>query len=234
MKKEKIIMAISIGISCFALALLMSMQFRVVQETDITSIENMRETDLRSELAEWKSKYEEINKQCEETNQKVSEYQNKKESNSETSVLLKQESDQVEQILGKTNMQGEGIIITLNNMKNSDTLINSDDLLLIVNQLKNAGAEAISINDERIINMSDIVDIKLSEYEFFIKVNGQRILAPYVIKAIGNQTYLEGAVLGNGGKVEDIKKLGHEVSIHKDKRVEINKYNYEIKTKYIQ
>ena len=52
---------------------------------------------------------------------------------------------------------------------------------MIVNELKQAGAEAISINEERIINMSDIVTIRSN----FIKVNGQRILLkPFEIKLI--------------------------------------------------
>lgn len=104
---------------------------------------------------------------------------------------------------------------------------------MIVNALKLAGAEAIEINGERIINMSDIVTID-STSNSFIKVNGQRILAPYVIKAIGNPTYLESALLGNGGHVDELKKWGHDVSINKLNRVKINKYKDEIKTKYMQ
>lgn len=234
MKKEKITMAISIGIACFALALVMSMQYKVVQETDITSIENMRETELRTELSSWKAKYEEINEKYEETENMISQYQTKKESNNETSELLNEELTKIEKALGKTNVQGEGIIITLNNATDTDTLINADDLLIIVNQLKNAGAEAISINDQRIVNMSDIVNININDYDFFIKVNGERILAPYIIKAIGNQSYLEGALLGNGGKLDELENLGQQVSLQKDKRLQIEKYNGEITAKYIQ
>ena len=78
--------------------------------------------------------------------------------------------------------------------------------------------------------MSDIVDINNS----FIKVNGQRIVAPYVIKAIGNQTYLESWLIGNGGYVDELKKIGHDISIEKINKVKITKYNGEIKTKYIE
>ena len=35
------------------------MQFKVVYQTDITSINTMREEDLKVELANWKSKYDE-------------------------------------------------------------------------------------------------------------------------------------------------------------------------------
>ena len=66
MKKGKITMTITIGIACFALVMVMTMQFKIVNETDITSIENMRETELRTELANWKQKYEETNGQYEE------------------------------------------------------------------------------------------------------------------------------------------------------------------------
>lgn len=66
MKKGKITMTITIGIACFALVMVMTMQFKIVNETDITSIENMRETELRTELANWKQKYEETNTQYEE------------------------------------------------------------------------------------------------------------------------------------------------------------------------
>ena len=70
MKKGKITMTITIGIACFALVMVMTMQFKIVNETDITSIENMRETELRTELANWKQKYEETNTQYEEIRSK--------------------------------------------------------------------------------------------------------------------------------------------------------------------
>ena len=77
-KKGKITMTITMVIACFALALVMSMQFKIASETDITSIENMREAELRTELANWKSKYEEVEKKYEETSSKIDEYKQNK------------------------------------------------------------------------------------------------------------------------------------------------------------
>lgn len=231
MKKGKVTMIITIGIACFALALVMSMQFKIVNETDITSIENMREAELRTELANWKSKYEETSEKYEETVSKIQEYKTTSQSNEETEKLMEDELSQVNMSLGKTDVQGEGIEVTLRETDNEEIArINADDLLVIVNSLKMAGAEAISINDERIINMSDIVDIN----ETFIKINGKRILAPYVIKAIGNSSYLETVLTGNGGHLDEMKKIGQDVSIQKLNKVKILKYDGEIKTKYIQ
>lgn len=230
-KKGKITMIITIGIACFALTLVMSMQFKIVHQTDITSIENMREAELRAELANWKSKYEETNEKYEEVSSKIEEYKKTRQSNEETGKLVEEELEQIDMTMGKTDVQGEGIEITLREEDNEEiSKINSDDLLLIVNALKSAGAEAISINNERIINMSDIVDITGS----YIKVNGQRILPPYIIKAIGNQSYLESILVGNGGHVDKMKKIGQDVSINKSNRIKILKYDKDIKIKYIQ
>lgn len=231
MKKGKLTMTITIAIACFALVLVMFMQFKIVNQTDITAIENMRETELRTELANWKAKYEETELKYQETKAKIEEYKQTKQSNEETEKLVDAELNQVNMTLGKTDVEGEGIEVILRETGNEEiSKINADDLLVIVNALKLAGAEAISINEERIINMSDIVTIN----DTFVKVNGQRILAPYVIKAIGNQTYLESALLGNGGYVDELKKIGHDISIEKGARVKIIKYNDEIKTKYME
>lgn len=229
-KKGKIVMSISIGISCFFLAMVMFMQFKVVNQTDITSIENMRESELRAELSNWKEKYEDVVAKNEEVNKTLQEYRNKEKSDNETSDLLQKELEQINLELGKTDVEGEGITITLKETQNNDTAITADDLLVIVNALKLAGAEAISINEERIINTSDIVEINNS----FIKINGQRILAPYVIKAIGPQTYLESSLLGSGGYVDELKNNGYEVSIEKSTKINITKYKDEIKSKYMQ
>ena len=230
MKKGKITMIITVSIACFVLTLVMFMQFKIVNETDITSIETMREEELRTELANWKQKYEETQKQYDEVQKKIDEYKDKKENDIETTILIHNELEQANILLGKTDLAGQGIEITIKEMQDYDySRIEDSDLILIVNALKNAGAEAISINEERIINMSDIVDIGSS----FIKINGQRILAPYVIKAIGNKAYLESSLLGNGGAAEQIKKMGHEVQIRQNDNVLIKKYNGDINYKYI-
>lgn len=231
MKKGKITMMITIGIACFCLMLVMFMQFKVVNQTDITSIENMREAELREELANWKSKYEEANTSYEDTKNKIEEYKKTKQSNEETETIMDSELEQINLTLGTTDVEGEGIEVLIK--EPSDDLLKKDipnDLLEIVNSLKLSGAEAISINGKRVVNTTDIVLIGNE----FTKVNGERILAPYIIKAIGDPSYLEGGLIGNGGKVDKMRKLGEEVTITKQNKVEIGKYTGTIKTKYIE
>lgn len=231
MKKGKITVTITIAIACFILTMVMSMQFKVVKETDITSIETMREEELRSELANWKQLYKEAQEQYDEKVSKLSEYRNKQQSTEESSKLVEKELSQTNMYLGKTDVEGQGIEITIKDIYNEDIKpISAEDLLIIVDYLKLAGAEAISINEERIINMSDIVYVSNS----IIFVNQQRILSPYVIRAIGDSTKLESTLLGNGGYIEELKNIGFDININRENKINIKRYSKDIGYKYIQ
>ena len=233
-KKGKITVTITIGIAVLALSTVMFMQFKLVNETDITSIENMREEELRTELAAWKERYEEANAQYQEKSNTLQEYKEKEESDTETSNLVNEELERVNLLLGKTDVQGEGITITLRDTTTDEGKIlniTSDALNLIINELKYAGAEAICVNEERIINMSDIVEINDRS---LILVNGQRVISPYIIKAIGDQTYLESTLVGKGGSIDELRKQGYDIAVEKSDNITIQKYNQEINTKYIQ
>ena len=73
-------------------------------------------------------------------------------------------------------------------------IVHDTDILEIVNVLRNAGAEAISINDQRIIATTPISCIGT-----VIKINDEKIGGPYVIRAIGNSDYLKTALDIPGG-----------------------------------
>ena len=232
MKKGKLTLTITIGIACLALALVMTMQFKVVSEIDLTSIDLMREAELRTELANWRSRYEEATEQLQLRQAKLDEYRTNIEQNIENADLVKRELEQVNMLLGRTDVEGEGIIITIKDNSGDPgdfTRIQSDDLLLLVDNLRLAGAEAISVNEERITNMSDFAFINNA----IIRVNQQRILSPFVIKAIGDQSYMESSLLGSGGFVEELRKLGHDVNIERASRVQIPRFSREFNVRFM-
>ena len=66
-------MTICAGCTALILTMIIFTQFKTVDETDITAIETMRETELRSELASWKEKYEEIEEKINEVDGKINE-----------------------------------------------------------------------------------------------------------------------------------------------------------------
>lgn len=209
--KGKGTITIVLGIIFFILVAVMFMQFKTVSQTDITSIEMMRETELRSELANWKNKYEDINKKLEETNKKLEEYKETSNENKNASVLLIDELKQARKNLGLTDVVGPGIIVTLRDSENGQTddiegynrRISVYDLLQLINELKLAGAEAIEINGVRITNKSDIALIM----DKFIRIDGHNVNSPYVVKAIGDPTALKsGLMQKNSGYIDKIIK----------------------------
>lgn len=230
LKIDNVAVAIVMFIVCVTLICVMFMQFKTVEETDITDIENMREAELRTTLSEWKSKYEEVATKLEETNKKIAEYYEKVDKNEEASELIDKELEQSNLILGKTDVYGEGVVVTVDDSQDADILASC--LVDLVNELKYAGAEAISINDIRILSTTEIVD--LNEYTS-ISVGGQRLSSPYVIKAIGNQKYLSSILsLKDSGFIDRYTNDGYLVKLETPKKVEILKYNGEMSIKYLQ
>lgn len=218
MKKDKIMMSVIIGAICIILITVMFAQFKTVEETDITGIKTARETELQTMLSSWKTRYEEIEEKLIDTKEKIAEYNEKIQSNEQASELLQEELEQTNLLVGKTNVQGEGIIITLKD--NEEKSIEASDLRMLINELKLAGAEAISINDKRIINMTEIVDVNN-----VILINEDRVVSPYVVKAIGDQTYLSSALsLKTSGFIDSYTKLGKTVEMTREKNINIMAY----------
>ena len=217
MKKGKITITITIGLVMLILTAVMFIQFKTVKQTDFTSLENMREDELRTGITNFKQKTEETNKRLEEVNAKISEYEQTIESNTEASEVLAKELE-----------QGEGVVITLTDTRNQR--IWSEDLRLLVNELKEAGAEAISINDQRIVYDTYIVDISNTH----IRINGQEmIVSPYVVKAIGNPTYLEsGLSKKQYGYIDTKLAEGKDVTLKREKNIEIKKYEGNLSMEY--
>lgn len=237
MKKGKIVMTITIGIVCFLLTMIIFMQFKVVRETEETNIDTMQEAELRQELANWKSKYDETKERYDEISATLESYKEETSSDSQTKETLEAELENLELQLGKTDVEGEGVIITLSE-KSEDELeedeqiisIKAEDLVYIVNYLKDSGAEAISINDERIVNTTDIADVGDA-----VKINSKYLRTDtYTIKAIGNSSYLESSIFGKGGYAEQLSTTGIKTEIEKLDKVEISKYDGEFEIKYIE
>lgn len=227
--KANITMAISIFIICIIFIAVLFIQFKTVEKVNETDIENMRDVELREQVSEWKGKYEEISEKLEENNSKINEYNERLESNEEASELLDEELKKSQLMLGTTDVTGEGVVITLTDKPGNP--IEAADLVELINELRFAGAEAISINEVRIINMTDLADID----SYIIVKPSQRLVSPYIVKAIGNQTYLTSTLcLKNSGFVDRYNNSGKSVRLEKQRNIKIPKYSENIEIKYMK
>ena len=227
MKKGKFTITITIGLMVLIFTAVLFIQFKTINQTDIASIENMREDELKSEISNFKQKSEELKKEIEETNIKIDEYKETITTGKEASQLLTQELEKQNNLIGKNDVKGSGIIVTLKdtNMKK----ITGEDLRALLNELIAAGAEAISINGIRIVYDSYVVDIGGT----FISVNGTKIVSPYEVKAIGDPKYLEsGLSQKQYGYIDAKLEEEKDVTLERKDNIVINKYNGNLNMEY--
>lgn len=150
---------------------------------------------------------------------------------------MKNELNKINTLLGLTSVKGEGIVLIVDDNKDSNdnildqnlSVVHDGDLIEIVNLLKNGGAEAISINEQRIVSTTAITcDGSV------VRINGEKVGAPFEIKAIGSQERIKGVLEMPYNYIYWMKSDGIQVTIKKVDSLEIPKYEGIIKREYMK
>lgn len=226
--KANITMSVSIFIVCIIFVAVLLIQVKTVNQVNETDIENLRESELSEQVSTWKSKYEEISEELKETNSKILEYTTKINDNEEASEVLEKELERSRLLLGTTDVIGDGIVVTISD---GERKVTSTDLIELINDLWFAGAEAISVNGTRVVSMTEFVDVA----EYIIMKPSQRIVSPYVIKVIGDQTYLTSTLsLKNSGFIDVQNNNGKKVTMEQQRNIKISAYSEDLETKYMK
>lgn len=231
---SKVKISIVLGIMCFALTFGIFLQIKTVENSNLQVSQNYEENNLRAEVLKFKEKYDNKLKDLEKAEE---ELEKERESATKNNSELEDAEIQIKKankMIGVSEVKGPGVIVTLQDSKAntanvlniSDLLVHDLDVLSVINELKNAGAEAISINDQRIISTSAI-----SCEGNVININGEKVGAPFIIKAIGLPESLD-ALSRPGGYLSLLKGYGIEVDLKKSNDITIPKYTGKIEFKY--
>ena len=124
----------------------------------------------------------------------------------------------IDKLIGNLSVSGSGVEITIDTSKTSD--ITAITLLQLINDLNSAGAEAISINDNRIVNMTDLMDIN-KEY---ILVDSNCVSSPYVIKATGNISKLRETMNLENSTISKLRRSGKNIEEKYKTYLKIDEY----------
>lgn len=238
---NKKIVSATLGLMCLLLTVAIMVQYKTIKNANKTIGVDGINSELKSEVLIWKEKYDEAYKKLEIAQKNLENERENASKNNSGSSDKQRELKIANAVIGTTDVMGKGIVITLADNKNmtsdnigaldniSNYLIHDTDLLIIVNELKNAGAEAISINGERITNMTSITcDGNV------VLINENKVSSPFIIKAIGSQEALLGAIQRPGGYLEELERCGLVSSINKQNKITIYKYNGIMDYKYIK
>lgn len=231
MKKYNVASVVMIALVLFIFSFIIAAQLNTVGNTDIIST-GMREAELLSELQKANEKYETLKEEYEKSQVIVEEYKTNASTNDTLISSMKSELEQAKVLAGLATVKGEGVVVILQdstdtNMSIEAGLVHDTDITSIVNELRAAGAEAISVNGERILSTTAIRCVGPT-----IQINGTKVASPFHIKAIGNAKYLESALNLKGGVVDSLKAYGIQVEIAINEGIIIDKYNDTLKLKY--
>ena len=129
---------------------------------------------------------------------------------------------------GMTDVIGSGIVVTLNdanvslknraNQNSNWFVIHDKDIIRVINELRKGGAEAISINGERVVSTSAQVCAGTT-----VMINGKKYITPYEIKAIGNSRMLYDFIV-NSTIYQELKDFSLPITIKSDDNIFINKF----------
>jgi len=226
MKKQHI--AICFGIICFLLTFSIFVQGRAVKNMQKTVGKKFnKNADLIDEVFKSQEEYDNLYYQLEQAEAKLEIIRTQAVSGNDEDTNNEQELKENNLYLGLTEVYGEGIIITLDDNRNvegdelniSQYLVHEVDLLQIINELYNAGADAISINDNRIVASSSVLcDGNI------IRVNGKIITVPIVIKAICSKS-IYNTLIRPQGYLQLMANEGVVVNIDNSSNITIPKYD---------
>lgn len=234
---NKKVVSIILGLMCLILTYGIAVQIKTVNNTNSKISTNAAENELRSQVLKFKEKYDNRYNELEKAENELEKERENITKKDTAFTDMEEKIKQGNKILGLNEVSGSGVIIVLQDgstksamaqLDPSKILVHDLDILSVVNELKNAGAEAISVNDQRIVPISSITcDGNV------VKINDQKVGTPFEIKAIGLPEQLA-ALSRPGGYLSKLEEDGVQAELKKSENITIPKYSGVIDFEYAQ
>lgn len=227
---------IALGILCCVLGFAISLQFKTVKGSTGGLLSTQKAQQLAAELRELRAEKTILMDQLTEWEVRLKEYEMSEADESFIIKNLNRDLEKYQIISGYKTVEGPGVVVTIDDPideysrqgDNSLIMYNYDLLLAVINKLNGAGAEAISINDQRYTAITEIYYTSNS-----VLINSVPTIPPFIIKAVGDPESLEAALNMRFGIAEEMRELYNiQVSIKKENNLVIPRYNKTTNFKY--
>lgn len=197
-------------IATIILGALISMNFNF---EGIQSYSQLNSTEYQNAVEERAALYKEIGNLREDNIEKKDKIRNYEKSYTKNDKILddmKAQINDYEMFIGLKKIEGPGIILKINDgttnalEENTDEinskLLHDNDMALVLNELRAAGAEAISVNNHRVVPWSGVI----CSWAFLGFDDGGMEYAPFNIYVIGDPEKLKAALLEDGSHVKQL------------------------------
>ncbi|MEI7474004.1 MAG: DUF881 domain-containing protein [bacterium] len=205
---------VAMGIVLLSLSFIITVNVKRFLDETKTNLPTTRRLDeLVMILKDTQNKKEELQQQLIDLKVKF-----KQLSSSEKAELASSQLKKLYEQTGLLELKGKGVEMVIDS-----PTITSDDLLKLINVLKAAGAEGLSINNERLVTTSEIVTAGNN-----IVVNKTEIIPPYIVKAIGPTETIIPSLRLRGGIIEEFEILGVNLDIKEKNNLKIPAYKHDL------
>ena len=230
---------LAIGIVCTILTFTIATLINSVRKNTATEkTQQLRTEELQLELGREKEKIADLNIQLYTAQNDLKQFREEAEDSDGYAKVLSEQLSRSEVLAGLTQVAGPGIKIMLADSvaesplsatteDKEKLLIHDGDLRLVMTELAAAGAEAYSINGQRIIATSPIRCVGP-----VITVNEHKMAPPFEILAIGEPKTLEAAVNMRGGLKDLFESVSIEISVTTEENLVIPRYTNPIYFKH--
>jgi len=216
----------------FALfGLMLAMQFRSRPEVTGPLLQYQRTEELAALLKRTEEERDKLREEVATLREQLSDIR----SVEDQVRVLQEELAKAMVLAGLTEVRGPGISLTVSDSTAPGQVgqdpnlfvVHDKDLLEIVNEVFAAGAEAVSINGQRIVATTEITCAGNT-----IMINGVRQAPPFKILAIGDPATLEGGLKMRGGLIDNLTFWKLEVKLTTEEEVVIPAYSGPLTFKY--
>lgn len=184
-----------------------------------TTYPGMRQEDLVQVLNNLSAAAQRAENDINQLEQARSSLLSNRDSRSAAIARAREQADALAILAGTVPASGPGIRVTITDESGQ---IKIDQLLNALQELRDAGAEAIELNDAvRVVAQTSLDDGSAGVEPGRIIADGQELAQPYVIDAIGNPETLATALEIFGGFLEQVEQVSARAVVEQLDEVEI-------------
>lgn len=215
---------LTVALLLFVLGLGLAIQVRSTSEN--SPLRGARQEDLVRILDELDSRTERLEEEKRKLENQRSELENSSNQAEEARRQTQERARQLGVLAGTVAAQGPGIRMTVSDPVDA---VEAHMLLDAIQELRAAGAEAIEVNDVRVVTSTHFTDD-----DGDIRIDGRKVSAPYRFEVIGKPQDIEPALNIPGGVVQTLEKEQATVSITRSEKIVVDALRSEKRPDYAQ
>ncbi len=202
-----------VALLLFSLGLALAIQVR--STNDHNQLRGARQEDLVRILDELDSRQQRLQQEKSQLEQSLTQLQNSSNQAKDAQEQTRKKATELGVLAGTVKATGPGIVLAVDDPQGQ---VKADMLLDTLQELRAAGAEAIQINDVRVVAGTYFSDASAGG----VQIDGKNVSQPFRFTVVGNPQDLTPALNIPGGVVRTLEKQQARATITEEQKVVVD------------